>query len=50
MVAEEIGIMGYGVYIPRQRIKSELIVRAREKKRRLPTVLRQSKERVNAKG
>lgn len=34
MVAEEVGIVGYGVYIPLQRIKTELIVKAREKKRK----------------
>lgn len=33
MAAEKVGIIGYGVYIPLQRIKTELIVRAREKKR-----------------
>ncbi len=33
MVAEKTGIMGYGAYIPLQRIQSELIVREREKKR-----------------
>jgi hydroxymethylglutaryl-CoA synthase len=43
MVAEEIGIIGYGVYILRQRIKSELIVREREKKRRPLTVLGQAR-------
>src|SRR3972149_1934300 len=33
MAAEKVGIVGYGVYIPIQRIKTELIVRARERKR-----------------
>lgn len=33
MVAGKVGIVGYGVYIPLQRIQSELIVREREKKR-----------------
>ena len=33
MVGNRVGIIGYGVYIPVQRIKTELIVRAREKKR-----------------
>ncbi len=33
MVAEKTGIIGYGAYIPLQRIQSELIVREREKKR-----------------
>jgi hypothetical protein len=50
MVAEETGIIGCGVCIRRQRIKSKLIVREREKKRRLPTALGQSKERANANG
>lgn len=34
MVAEKVGIIGYGAYIPLQRIQSELIVRDREKKRK----------------
>jgi hydroxymethylglutaryl-CoA synthase len=33
VVTEKIGIIGYGAYIPLQRIQSELIVREREKKR-----------------
>jgi hydroxymethylglutaryl-CoA synthase len=33
MVAERVGIIGYGAYVPRQRIQSELIVREREAKR-----------------
>ena len=33
MVADRVGIVGYGAYIPLQRIQSELIVREREKKR-----------------
>jgi hydroxymethylglutaryl-CoA synthase len=33
MVTERVGIVGYGTYIPLQRIPSEQIVRAREKKR-----------------
>lgn len=33
MATERVGIVGYGVYIPLQRIKTELVVRAREKKR-----------------
>ena len=33
MVAEKTGIIGYGAYIPLQRIQSELIVREREGKR-----------------
>lgn len=40
MASEKIGILGYGVYIPIERIKTELIVKAREKKRRdLPQFL-----------
>jgi hydroxymethylglutaryl-CoA synthase len=34
MGAEKVGIVGYGVYVPIQRIKTELIVRARERKRK----------------
>ena len=34
MGAEKVGIVGYGVYIPIQRIKTELIVKARERKRK----------------
>jgi hydroxymethylglutaryl-CoA synthase len=34
MAAEKVGIVGYGVYIPINRIKTELIVRARERKRK----------------
>jgi hydroxymethylglutaryl-CoA synthase len=33
MVTDRVGIVGYGAYIPIQRIKTELIVKAREKKR-----------------
>jgi hydroxymethylglutaryl-CoA synthase len=33
MGENKVGILGYGVYIPIQRIKTELIVRARERKR-----------------
>ncbi len=33
MVTERIGIIGYGAYVPLQRIQSEMIVRDREKKR-----------------
>jgi len=33
MASEKVGIVGYGAYIPLQRIKTELIVRARERKR-----------------
>jgi hydroxymethylglutaryl-CoA synthase len=33
MAADRVGIVGYGAYIPLQRIQSELIVREREKKR-----------------
>jgi hydroxymethylglutaryl-CoA synthase len=40
MGAETVGIIGYGAYIPLQRIQSELIVRAREGKRKdLPQFL-----------
>jgi hydroxymethylglutaryl-CoA synthase len=40
MAAEKVGIIGYGVYIPINRIKTELIVRARERKRKdLPEFL-----------
>jgi hydroxymethylglutaryl-CoA synthase len=40
MSSQKVGIIGYGVYIPVQRIKSEAIVRAREKKRKdLPDFL-----------
>jgi hydroxymethylglutaryl-CoA synthase len=40
MSAEKVGILGYGVYVPLQRIKTELIVRARERKRKdLPEFL-----------
>ncbi len=40
MGTERIGIIGYGAYIPLQRIQSELIVRAREGKRKdLPQFL-----------
>lgn len=40
MGTEKVGIIGYGTYIPLQRIQSELIVRAREKKRKdLPEFL-----------
>jgi hydroxymethylglutaryl-CoA synthase len=40
MPSDKIGIVGYGVYIPLQRIKSEQIVRARERKRKdLPEFL-----------
>jgi hydroxymethylglutaryl-CoA synthase len=40
MSAEKAGIVGYGVYVPLQRIKTELIVRARERKRKdLPEFL-----------
>jgi hydroxymethylglutaryl-CoA synthase len=40
MVAEKVGIVGYGAYIPLQRIHSEFIVREREKKRKdLPQFL-----------
>jgi len=34
MGTEKVGIVGYGVYIPIQRIKTELIVKARERKRK----------------
>jgi len=34
MAAEKVGIVGYGVYIPLQRIKTEFIVKARERKRK----------------
>jgi hydroxymethylglutaryl-CoA synthase len=34
MAAEKVGIVGYGVYIPIQRVKTELIVKAREGKRK----------------
>jgi len=34
MAPDKVGIIGYGVYIPLQRIKTELIVKAREKKRK----------------
>lgn len=33
MATDRVGIVGYGAYIPIQRIKTELIVKAREKKR-----------------
>jgi len=33
VLTEKVGIIGYGAYIPLQRIQSELIVREREKKR-----------------
>jgi 3-hydroxy-3-methylglutaryl CoA synthase len=40
MSAEKVGIVGYGVYVPLQRIRTELIVRARERKRKdLPEFL-----------
>ena len=40
MSSGKVGIIGYGVYIPRERIKTELIVRARERKRKdLPEFL-----------
>lgn len=40
MVSEKVGIIGYGVYVPVHRIKSEYIVRARERKRKdLPQFL-----------
>ena len=40
MVSERVGIIGYGVYVPVQRIKSEYIVKAREGKRKdLPQYL-----------
>ena len=40
MPSEKVGIIGYGVYIPLQRIKSEQIVRARERRRKdLPQFL-----------
>ena len=40
MASEKIGIVGYGVYVPVHRIKSEYIVRARERKRKdLPQFL-----------
>ncbi|HXY82669.1 MAG TPA: hypothetical protein VEH56_03035 [Candidatus Saccharimonadales bacterium] len=34
MRSSKIGILGYGVYVPIKRIKSELIVRARERRRK----------------
>ena len=34
MTDEKVGIIGYGVYIPIRRIKTEFIVRAREKRRK----------------
>ena len=34
MPSSKIGILGYGVYVPIKRIKSELIVRARERRRK----------------
>jgi len=34
MATEKVGIIGYGAYIPIERIKTELIVKAREKKRK----------------
>ncbi len=34
MATDKVGIVGYGVYIPINRIKTELIVRAREGKRK----------------
>jgi hydroxymethylglutaryl-CoA synthase len=40
MSSDKIGIVGYGVYVPVQRIKSEHIVRARERRRKdLPEFL-----------
>lgn len=40
MDSEKVGIIGYGVYIPFRRIKSEYIVKAREGKRKdLPQFL-----------
>lgn len=40
MAADKVGIVGYGVYIPINRIKTELIVKAREGKRKdLPEFL-----------
>ena len=40
MERERVGIIGYGAYVPRQRIQSELIVRERESKRKdLPEFL-----------
>jgi len=40
MATESVGIVGYGAYVPRQRIQSELIVRERESKRKdLPQFL-----------
>jgi len=40
MASDKIGIVGYGVYIPVHRIKSEYIVKARERKRKdLPQFL-----------
>ena len=40
MPSDKIGILGYGVYVPLQRIKSEAIVAARERKRKdLPEFL-----------
>ena len=39
------GIVGYGVYIPRERIETEKIVREREKKRKdLPDFLQKVRD------
>jgi hydroxymethylglutaryl-CoA synthase len=45
MPSRKIGILGYGVYVPIKRIKSELIVRARERRRKdLPQFLDKVRE------